>query len=137
MSKNIAKLAAKTATKKSPAKKAAPKKAAAKKSVAKKAAPKKVAAKKTVAKKAAPKKVAAKKPARLTAKAAAIQELCQIKGIGAKFAEKLYASRIKSVAMVAKLNKKDVERLAAKLKIGARMSRENWVGQAKKLAKRK
>ena len=49
------------ATKKAPAKKAAPKKSSAKKAPAKKAAPKKAAAKKAPAKKAAPKKSSAKK----------------------------------------------------------------------------
>ena len=149
MSKNIAKQAARVAAKKSaPVKKAASKKAATKKSTArktvarkttaKKAAPKKVVRKATV-KKAAPKKVVrkatAKKTVRLSVKAAALLDLCQIKGIGPKYAEALYNNRVKSVAMVAKLTKKDIERLSAKLKIGSRMSRENWVAQAKKLAK--
>ena len=51
------------ATRKAPAKKAAPKKAAAKKAPAKKAAPKKAVAKKAAAKKVTPKKAVAKKAA--------------------------------------------------------------------------
>ncbi|MCH1448350.1 MAG: TraR/DksA C4-type zinc finger protein [Candidatus Nanopelagicales bacterium] len=73
------------ATKKAPAKKAAPTKAAPKKAAAKKAAPKKVAAKKAPATKAAPKKAAAKKA---PAKKAAAKKAAPKKAAAPKAAAK-------------------------------------------------
>ena len=74
---------------------------------------------------------------RVTAKSRAIAELCQIKGIGPKFAEILYGNGVKSQQAIAKWLKADIERLSAKLKTGNRIRRENWVGQAKKLVRAK
>jgi predicted flap endonuclease-1-like 5' DNA nuclease len=126
--------AKKTSAKKTVAKKVSAKKPAVRKPTAKKAAPKKAVAKKTVAKKVSARKPAVRKP-RVTAKSAAIAELQQIKGIGAKFAEVLYNNGMKSLEMMSKMLKTDIERLSAKLKIGQRIGRENWVGQARKLVR--
>ena len=152
MSKTIAKASVRAATRKSAivkpasskkvavkttAKKATVKKAVAKK-IIRKAPAKKAVAKKIVRKapvrKAASKKLLARKP-RTTAKAAAVTKLCQIKGIGAKMAEVLYNNGVKSQLTMSKMLKADIDRLSAKLKIGNRISRENWVGQAKKLVR--
>ena len=116
---------------KKPAKKAAPKKAEAKeapKKEAKKAAPKKEAAKAEpkAEKKAAPKKAA---------KSDAADDLTQISGVGPVIVKKLAAEGVTTFAQIAKWTKSDVAAMDEKLNFKGRIDREEWIKQAKKLAK--
>lgn len=116
---------------KKPAKKSAPKKAEAKeapKKEAKKAAPKKEAAKAVpkAEKKAAPKKAA---------KSDAADDLSQISGVGPVIVKKLAAEGITTFAQIAAWTKDDVAAMDEKLNFKGRIDREEWIKQAKKLAK--
>lgn len=111
------------APKKAAAKKAAPKKAAAPK---KDAAPKKAAEKKPAAKKAAPKKAAAKDGA---------DDLTKISGVGPVIVGKLNALGITTFAEIAAWSKADVEKFDAELNFKGRIDRDDWLKQAKELAK--
>lgn len=127
---------------KSTAKAAAPKKAAtakktttAKKAAAptKKAAASKPAAKKPAAKKPAAKKPAAKKPA--AAAASAPDDLKLIKGVGKLNETRLNEEGITTFAQVAAWKKADIAAFDEKLNFKGRIEREEWVPQAKVLAK--
>ncbi|GAB5457181.1 MAG: hypothetical protein Hens3KO_02110 [Henriciella sp.] len=111
--------------KKAPAKKAAPKKAAAPKAEAKAAPEKKAAAPK---KEAAPKAAAPKK-------AASVDDLTVMKGLGKVFAEKLNAEGITSFAQIAKMKAADIEALEEKIGAAGKFEKNDWVAQAKDLAK--
>ncbi len=118
--------------KKAPAKKAAPKKEAAPaKEAAPKAAAKKPAAKKDEAAKLAAKKAAPKKEA-TPAKA---DDLTKMKGLGKVFAGKLEAEGITTFAQIAKMKKADVEALEEKIGAAGKFESNDWVAQAKELAK--
>ncbi len=118
--------------KKAPAKKAAPKKEAAPaKEAAPKAAAKKPAAKKDEAAKPAAKKAAPKKEA-APAKA---DDLTKMKGLGKVFAGKLEAEGITTFAQIAKMKKADVEALEEKIGASGKFESNDWVAQAKELAK--
>ncbi len=118
--------------KKAPAKKAAPKKEAAPaKEAAPKAAAKKPAAKKDEAAKLAAKKAAPKKEA-TPAKA---DDLTKKKGLGKVFAGKLEAEGITTFAQIAKMKKADVEALEEKIGAAGKFESNDWVAQAKELAK--
>jgi large subunit ribosomal protein L21 len=118
--------------KKAPAKKAAPKKEAAPaKEAAPKAAAKKPAAKKDEAAKPAAKKAAPKKEA-APAKA---DDLTKMKGLGKVFAGKLEAEGITTFAQIAKMKKADVEALEEKIGAAGKFESNDWVAQAKELAK--
>jgi large subunit ribosomal protein L21 len=118
--------------KKAPAKKAAPKKEAAPaKEAAPKAAAKKPAAKKDEAAKPAAKKAAPKKEA-TPAKA---DDLTKMKGLGKVFAGKLEAEGITTFAQIAKMKKADVEALEEKIGASGKFESNDWVAQAKELAK--
>lgn len=118
--------------KKAPAKKAAPKKEAAPaKEAAPKAAAKKPAAKKDEAAKPAAKKAAPKKEA-TPAKA---DDLTKMKGLGKVFAGKLEAEGITTFAQIAKMKKADVETLEEKIGAAGKFESNDWVAQAKELAK--
>ncbi|MCR9224976.1 MAG: 50S ribosomal protein L21 [Hyphomonas sp.] len=118
--------------KKAPAKKAAPKKEAAPaKEAAPKAAAKKPAAKKDEAAKPAAKKAAPKKEA-TPAKA---DDLTKMKGLGKVFAGKLEAEGITTFAQIAKMKKADVEALEEKIGAAGKFESNDWVAQAKELAK--
>jgi len=109
--------------KKAPAKKkAAPKKEEAAKT---EAAPK-AEAKKPAAKKAAPKKDAA--PAKA-------DDLTKLKGLGKVFAGKLEAEGVTSYAQIAKMKKADVDALEEKIGAAGKFESNDWVAQAKELAK--
>lgn len=109
--------------KKAPAKKkAAPKKEEAAKT---EAAPKSEA-KKPAAKKAAPKKDAA--PAKA-------DDLTKLKGLGKVFAGKLEAEGVTSYAQIAKMKKADVDALEEKIGAAGKFESNDWVAQAKELAK--
>jgi len=119
--------------KKAPAKKkAAPKKEeAAKTQAAPKAETKKPAAKKDEAAKPAAKKAAPKKEA-APAKA---DDLTKMKGLGKVFAGKLEAEGITSYAQIAKMKKADVDALEEKIGAAGKFESNDWVAQAKELAK--
>lgn len=100
-----------------------------------KAAPK-VAAKKAApkaAKKAEPKKAAPKKPA---AKSGAKDDLKQLSGVGPALEKKLNENGVTTFAQVAGWKKADIADMDGKLSFKGRIERENWVAQAKELAKK-
>ncbi len=111
--------------KKAPAKKAAPKKAAEPKAETK-AAPKKEAAPKAEAKKAAPKKEAA---------AATADDLTKMKGLGKVFAEKLNGEGITTFKQIASMKAAEIEALEEKIGAAGKFEKNDWVAQAKDLAK--
>ncbi|NQY12639.1 MAG: 50S ribosomal protein L21 [Henriciella sp.] len=117
--------------KKAPAKKAAAKKAAPKDEEAPKAEAKKPAAKKDEAAKPAAKKAAPKKEA-APAKA---DDLTKMKGLGKVFAGKLEAEGITTFAQIAKMKKADIEALEEKIGASGKFESNDWVAQAKELAK--
>jgi len=117
--------------KKAPAKKAAAKKAAPKAEEAPKAEAKKPAAKKDEAAKPAAKKAAPKKEA-APAKA---DDLTKMKGLGKVFAGKLEAEGITTFAQIAKMKKADIEALEEKIGASGKFESNDWVAQAKELAK--
>lgn len=125
--------------KKTPAKKTAAKKAAPKKDEApkKEAAPKaKAAAKKPAAKKDEAAKPAAKKaPAKKAAAPAKADDLTKMKGLGKVFAGKLEAEGITTFAQIAKMKKADIEALEEKIGAAGKFESNDWVAQAKELAK--
>ncbi|GAA6175390.1 50S ribosomal protein L21 [Sulfitobacter pacificus] len=107
------------------AKPAKAKKAAAPKA-AKKAAPKADAEPKAE-KKAAPKKAAAKKSDG--------DDLSEISGVGPVIVGKLHAEGITTFAQIAAWTDADVEAIEEKLSFKGRVGREDWIAQAKELAK--
>ncbi|MCX7559751.1 50S ribosomal protein L21 [Sulfitobacter sp. F26204] len=107
------------------AKPAKAKKAAAPKA-AKKAAPKADAEPKAE-KKAAPKKAAAKKSDG--------DDLSEISGIGPVIVGKLNAEGITTFAQIAAWTDADVDAIEEKLSFKGRVGREDWIAQAKELAK--
>jgi len=119
--------------KKAPAKKkAAPKKEeAAKTDAAPKAEAKKPAAKKDEAAKPAAKKAAPKKDVA----PAAADDLTKMKGLGKVFAGKLEAEGITSYAQIAKMSKADIDALEEKIGAAGKFESNDWVAQAKELAK--
>ncbi|MEE2929671.1 MAG: 50S ribosomal protein L21 [Pseudomonadota bacterium] len=113
--------------KKAPAKKkAAPKAEAAPKKEAAPKAEAKAPAEKPAAKKAAPKKEAAP---------AAADDLTKMKGLGKVFAGKLEAEGITTFAQIAKMKKADIDALEEKIGAAGKFESNDWVAQAKELAK--
>lgn len=84
-----------------------------------------------------PKTTRRKSPAAATAsRARQRDDLKQIAGIGPALEKKLNAEGIVSFGQVAALKKADIERLEQTvIRFAGRITRENWVGQAKKLAR--
>lgn len=90
-------------------------------------------------------KMPAKKPAvaksatgnKKTAAAPASEanDLKRIKGVGRQIEAKLNAAGITRYEQIAKWTKKDVAEFGEKLSFAGRIEREDWVAQAKKLAK--
>ena len=103
---------------------AAPKKAAPKKAEAKAEAPKA----KAEPKKAAPKKAAPKK-------AEGGDDLSTISGVGPVIVKKLHAEGVTTFAQIAAWTDADVEAIEEKLSFKGRVGREDWIAQAKELAK--
>jgi len=66
---------------------------------------------------------------------AAPDDLTAIKGIGPKMAEKLEAAGIVRFEQIAAWNQTDSDKTDTILSLGGRIARDNWVAQAKKLAK--
>ena len=77
-------------------------------------------------KKAAPKKEAAP---------AAADDLTKMKGLGKVFAGKLEAEGITTFAQIAKMTKADIEALEEKIGAAGKFESNDWVAQAKELAK--
>ena len=106
---------------------AAPKKAAPKKAEAKAEAPKKAEPKKAAPKKAAPKKAAkADKGA---------DDLTRISGVGPVIVKKLNGEGVTTFAQIAAWSDADVDAIEEKLSFKGRVGREEWIKQAKELAK--
>lgn len=126
-------VAVKASAKKTPAKK----KASAKKAEAKPAAAKKAPAKKTPAKKAVAKKAAAPKVLYTDGPTdGAPDDLKLIKGIGPKFEKDLNGKGIYYFRQIGAWKKKDVEVVEKVIdSIPGRIDRDDWVPQAKGLAK--
>lgn len=116
---------------------AAAKKPAAKKAPAKKAAPKASAAKPATAKAPARKPVAADgKPEMLTAARGGVaDDLKLLKGVGPKLEQTLNALGVYHFDQVASWRKKEIEWVDDKLKFKGRIERDDWIKQAKVLAK--
>ncbi len=121
------------------AKKAAPKKSAAKKTAPRKAPARKPAAKKPAAKKPAAKKAAAPKPKVLYTDGptdGAPDDLKLIKGIGPKFEKDLNGKGIYYFRQIGAWKRADVEMVEGVIdSIPGRIDRDEWVKQAKGLAK--
>lgn len=130
--------AKKTAAKSAPAAKtktAAAKKPAAKKAAAPKAKP--AAKKPAVAKKPAAKKIAAKKtPTKFYKKPPAkIDDLKLISGVGPKLEATLHQIGIYQYDQVSAWKKTDIKKVDDQLKFKGRIERDDWMAQAKILAK--
>ncbi len=127
--------------KKAPAKKAAAKKPAAPKTEAKAApAAKKAAApKKEPAAKKAPAKAAAKPKAdergRLAKADGKADDLKKISGVGPAFEKKLNAAGLFHFWQVAALKKAQIAELEEEMNMAGRLERDEWIKQAKELAK--
>lgn len=121
--------------------KPAPKQEAAKPAAEEKPAPKKAEEKKDAAPKAkaAPKKAEKKAedaPATLfTAPEGEPDDLKQISGVGPVLEKKLHGFGVTKFAQVAAFSKKDIDALDEALSFKGRIERDDWVGQAAKLAK--
>ncbi len=100
---------------------------------AKKAAPKKADAKAEAPAKAAPKKAAPKKAA---PKAAAADDLKLLSGVGPALEKKLNENGVMTFAQIAGWKKADIADMDEKLSFKGRIEREDWVKQAKDLAKK-
>ena len=93
---------------------------------AKPAAKKKAATKKEEPKKAAPKKEAASEGA---------DDLKKLSGVGPALEKKLHEEGVTTFAQIAAWGPKDIEHFDERLSFKGRIERENWVEQAKELAK--
>jgi len=123
--------------KKAPAKKAAPKKAAAPKTEAKAApAAKKAAApKKETAAKKTPAKAAVDARGRLAKADGKADDLKKISGVGPAFEKKLNAAGLFHFWQVAALKKAQIAELEEEMNMSGRVERDEWIKQAKDLAK--
>lgn len=109
---------------------------AANKDKVKKASSAKAAAPKAEAKAEAPAKAAPKKAApKKAAKATDGDDLSNISGVGPVIVKKLNAEGITTFAQVAAWTDADVEAIEEKLSFKGRVGREDWIAQAKELAK--
>jgi large subunit ribosomal protein L21 len=98
------------------------------KTAAAKAAAPKAEAPKAEAKKAAPKKAAAKATD-------GVDDLTDISGVGPVIVKKLAADGVTTFAQVAAWTDADVDAIEEKLSFKGRVGREDWIAQAKELAK--
>ncbi len=76
-----------------------------------------------------------KQAASLPAKRKAVEDLKQISGIGPKLEKVLKAKGVTRVSQIAGWSEEDVASFDAALGLDGRIGRDDWVGQAKKLAK--
>ncbi len=113
------------------------KQAKAGKGAAKVAAPKKADKAAPKAKVAAPKAEKAEKAAPAKAKKAdkGGDDLSQISGVGPVIVKKLHGEGVTTFAQIAKWTDADVEAIEEKLSFKGRVGREDWIAQAKELAK--
>jgi predicted flap endonuclease-1-like 5' DNA nuclease len=96
----------------------------------------KAPAKKPAAPKAAGKVATKSAPAaRTVSEKAGTDDLKRIRGVGRQIEAKLNAAGIARYDQIAKWTKKDVAEWGEKLSFAGRIEREEWVAQAKKLAK--
>ena len=87
---------------------------------------------------AAPKKAAPAKKAAAPAAAPAAEgadDLKQLSGVGPALEKKLHAAGVTSFAQIAAWGEADIAEFDEKLSFKGRIERENWVDQAKELAK--
>ena len=100
--------------------------------------PAKPAAKKTAAAKTAPAPDTADRPSYLTdAPQGTADDLKRISGVGPKLEQTLNSLGIWHFEQVAKLTKKDIAWVDERLRFKGRIERDDWVGQARELAKAK
>ena len=59
--------------------------------------------------------------------------LCEIKGVGPKMAEKLYANGIRTLAQIAEMSAAELKALDKALNANGKVIREHWAKQAKQL----
>lgn len=86
--------------------------------------------------KAEPKKAEAKKAEpKAAAKKEAADDLKKLSGVGPVLEKKLNEAGVTSFAQIAAWKKKDIEEMDEKLDFKGRIEREDWVAQAKELAK--
>lgn len=109
-------------------------------------APQKAAPKKAAPKKAAPEKVSAKpavasgdRPAMMldAPEGGQADDLKKISGVGPKLEQTLNELGVWHYEQVAKFKKKDIAWVDERLRFKGRIERDDWVGQAKELAKAK
>ena len=117
-----------------PAKAATAKPATAKPATSKKPAPKAAVAK-ALSKPAAAPKAASAKPVAVVKPAAKPDDLKLIKGIGPVNDRKLHAHGITTFKQIAAWKKADIVAVEKYLEFDGRIAREDWIGQAKNLAK--
>lgn len=129
----VAKKVSKPKAAKSPARKPAAPKATASRTRATSAQPAKAKAEKPVTAKPAATKPKTQKSS--PAAASSPDNLKQIKGIGPQIEAKLNAAGINSFAQIAAWTKKQQAEFAEQLSFAGRIEREQWVSQAKILAK--
>lgn len=84
--------------------------------------------------KAQPKRTAKAKPAGQPASAAKADDLKKIKGIGPKLEQVLQENGVSRFAQIATWSGDDVAKFDESLGLDGRIGRDDWVGQAKKLA---
>ena len=97
---------------------------------------KKPAAKKAAVKADAPKAEAKKAAPKKAAKATdGADDLSTISGVGPVIVKKLHAAGITTFAQIAAWTDADVEAIEEKLSFKGRVGREDWIAQAKELAK--
>lgn len=77
---------------------------------------------------------AAAKPKRVAKKAVKTDDLKRISGVGPKLEQLLNGLGIRSMAQIAGWADDEVQRIDAALGVDGRIARDDWVGQAKKLA---
>ncbi len=102
-------------------------------------APKKAAPKKAAPKKAEPKSEAKPEPKAAAkpkaAKTDAADDLTQISGVGPVIVKKLHALGVTSFAQIAGWSAAEIADFDEKLSFKGRIERDDWINQAKKLAK--
>ena len=59
--------------------------------------------------------------------------LCDIKGVGPKMAEKLYAHGIRTLAQIAEMKTRELKELDQSLNANGKVLREHWAKQAREL----
>ncbi|MGA8260315.1 MAG: helix-hairpin-helix domain-containing protein, partial [Arenicellales bacterium] len=63
-------------------------------------------------------------------------DLTQLTGVGPVLAEKLHTAGVTSLSQIAQWTEDDIARIDEALGVKARIERDDWVGQAKKLTEK-